>query len=138
MREIKFRVWNGTAMEHSVLVGQFGVFYVNPSNNGLDEKDSASITPYNTKYHDDIPVMQFTGLKDCNGVEIYEGDICTIEYDEFALTPSFEIRKFTGVVKFIDGSFMVCADICGDFAFQEMADVKVIGNAHQNPELLEL
>lgn len=76
MRQLKFRVWNGMEMIHDVTVGKFGAFYVNPGDkgNGLDPKDSASLTPFNTKYHDDTPVMVYTGINDKNNLEIYESD----------------------------------------------------------------
>lgn len=53
-REIKFRVWNGLEMVYDVISGRFGTFYVNPDNNGIDQNDSASLSPYNTKYHDNV------------------------------------------------------------------------------------
>ncbi len=72
-------VWTGATMEYNVTVGIFGTFYVNPNNNGLDEKDSASLTPFNTKYPDSYPVMQFIGIKDINGCEVYENFILRVE-----------------------------------------------------------
>jgi uncharacterized phage protein (TIGR01671 family) len=75
MEEVRFRVWNGQAMVYDVMAGKFGVFYVNPYNNGIDENDSASLSPFNTKYPDNIILMQSTGVTDKEGNGIFKDDI---------------------------------------------------------------
>ena len=62
-------------------------------------------------------LMQFTGLKDKNGKEIYEGDIVRQDYDN-ALCE----------VKFISGCFS---------PFKHDGQFVVIGNIYENPELLK-
>lgn len=121
MREIKFRVWD------EKLKGMFPV-------DRLEQEFGKWLINGNEPYW--LHLMQFTGLTDKNGVEIYEGDILT-----FAIGLKFQ----RGVVVFSKGSFKF--DINKPFFAKRThvseaigrkgADARIIGNIHQNPELLE-
>jgi uncharacterized phage protein (TIGR01671 family) len=125
-RQIKFRAWDGSKMEYNVMAGFLGAFYAK----GIDENDAACISPFNTIYDSDTPIMQFTGLLDKNGNEIYEGDIIKTTTDKLmCITWSERFASF-------------CIERDG-WAFQhwfgeamEANECEIIGNIHESPELL--
>ena len=130
MREIKFRGRDEHGEWH---YGAFmGVFYdgvVAPIEYAdiYDDGMATRVLP--------DTVGQFTGLKDCKGREIYEGDIIEMNrgcYERDGIHTDF---IFHAVVCWVKNGFMYK----GPGIFGSTFDnVKVIGNVHDNPELLEV
>lgn len=87
-------------------------------------------------------VGQYTGLKDKNGKRIYEGDIVDYE-DESPGQYEYHDSTFInrGMIEYDDGVFywtnLVAAQLY-DTVYKGAADCVVIGNIHDNPELLEV
>lgn len=80
---------------------------------------------------DNYIVEQYTGIKDKNGKEIYEGDI--VKMPDWQVKPKYEKVRFAklscGFEPFVCGCFECIAP--------DGEEVEVIGNIHENPELLE-
>lgn len=138
-REIKFRAWIPEKMR---------MVYFDPINQirCFDGGDMClgewSIEEDSTLYEDDFTLMQYTGLKDRNGEDIYEGDIIQIHEKMGDNT-----KIWNAAVNFSCGSFSMynpnCCERCknGDGTISTLGDgfgpIEVIGNIHEDPELLK-
>ena len=112
MREMKFRAWDGKEMKLAFDLSQ------NPK--------------YWWEGNKDFPLMQYTGLKDKDGAEIYEGDIVKRTYESGSV--------YIGEVIFEEATYFMRNN--EEYAFlpnqYDGESLEVIGNIYESPELLEV
>ena len=82
--------------------------------------------------NNDLHLMQSTGLKDLNGVEIFEGDI--VRFFDSLYTVFYDIKEGSYRLKPHDDRWVV--DYMSNFSSEE--SFEVVGNIYENPELLEV
>ena len=85
----------------------------------------------------DFKLMQYTGLKDKNGISIYEGDVCRC----YGGVQAFGQYEYSGIyeVKYTGNSFDMVKNNCGyGWGLSGVIDIiEIIGNIYENPELLK-
>lgn len=129
MREIKFR---GKRIDNGEWVCGYYYTQIITHAGNRKSRDHFMRTEQNIRYEvDPSTVGQFTGLKDKNGKEIYEGDILLNKDEEFG--------GIYSEVIFINGAFMIVEKgYAPELFLNEInEEVIVIGNIHDNPDLLE-
>ena len=151
MREIKFRAWD---KENKVMYSPSSISWDRDGKtlwvcdiHGTNTLEYELINPASE-------LMQFTSLKDCKGVEIYEGDIVEvydtqrgceecdlIEYGERNIhREKCENYICTQQIKWNDYTGYFCEEDTGEFCpalGSEEIEMEIIGNIYENPELLK-
>jgi len=116
-REIKFRAWDETNKIMFTPESQIGHLWSFDCINGIPQSSGI--------------LMQYTGLKDKNGKEIYEGDIIGYYMDN-ELSPEC---YFISPVEYWASAFKVKHE--GWLFLECIESPEVLGNIYENPELLE-
>ena len=126
---IKFRAWIKTGNETDD--------YVEPMT--IQQMIHSKESTFSLKQLDDlVDFEQFTGLKDVNGKDIYEGDI--IEF--FGANKKIKVKKEFGIIvykadRYGAGFNSIIQNKEHGYGGINIAQDIVVGNVHENPELLE-
>lgn len=143
MREIKFRAWDKV---NSKIVNVYS--FCERTIKFIEKIEDTKDLELNFIHREpikDFELMQYTGLKDNNGVEIYEGDILAF-YEDEQFTAYGAVRYGNNNNTLFSGMYFLC-DKNGystDFAFEDdgkpeyWGSLEVIGNIYENPELIEV
>jgi len=122
MRQIKFRAFDSS---NNKMVNDLTLFNTQTIFNRF----------HNEVHPTSLIIMQFTGLQDKNGVDIYEGDILSY-YQPYAK------RTDTHIVKWDDnlacfGLFEKNSEYCQESDWYKIQNIEIIGNIHENKEIIK-
>ena len=126
MRQIKFRICYTDRQDNKYIIYDAKNFHIGLDGNILENYgDSVWDVPFDVWDHPFI--QQSTGMKDCNGVEIYEGDLVSFKVNTFSEIVLFENQE----VKYLDEYAMfIFGDYClRDYIIRE--SIEVTGNIYE-------
>lgn len=133
MRQIKFRAWNKDANSFYESIGTSTNFFF-----GINSKERLVFEKYLGKGQwQEEPLQQYTGLKDKNGKEIYEGDLVKIfdwGLEAHKVEWAEELGMWSIAVFLIDQKMMESVNDKTDW---EGKIFEVVGNIYENSELVK-
>ena len=135
---IKFRVWdkvNERMLNIETLCLSFSPNGVLTSiyTYGPDFSNDPEVIGHDEPDLDDVIIEQYTGLDDKNGKPIYEGDVIKSNY-------KYAQPKVSQIIIENGNSYILGEDLATGnemLVSDHISEIKVIGNVHENPELLE-
>lgn len=143
MREIEFRVWDNQEKVYlskkDIAIDNLGNIFVFE---GCDDNDAdlwhvrILSDPDNERY----VIEQTTGLTDKNDKAVYEGDIVGVKHSDWT-EPTMHVVKWCGDEKYpafnLRPELDEAVNSIALVAQSDFFSIKVVGNIHENPELLE-
>lgn len=121
-RDIKFRAWD---------VRNNKYYHMSNGDFIIDYEGVSLLSEYGGLINKSWKLEQFTGLHAKSGKEIYENDLLVFEYDDLRGC------SLPYIVMMKHGAWKMQHGIKDEYIYHHLDKIKIVGNIHENPELLE-
>lgn len=118
MRPIKFRAWDGITKN---MVPVKSLYFEQDGKAGC----AVDIEDINGDLESEWSLMQYTGMKDKNNIEIYEDDVVIAK----------SVRSMVGMVIFSKGQWLIKNSVTRNTQLMDSGVFELIGNIYENPDL---